>query len=262
MTRERAVVRRHRDGLHQWVEAPLHLVARSGVADRISPFSMMDVSRVFLETDVDAPLVLQALREAGFVLEETPAVDGFSPAGRCGRYDPHFVRHPLVDGAVVALGDGRQAAVRFVEGNLIVRAEDGAIHQIADPSRFTEYLQEPDGDAPTAELRREGQVFYERRYVHDVDPGLEQAIECVVQARRVEGSVGVWKAYEEPGGESAEVFLGWCHGGEPEARTMVDVMAEGKPSTVAEFYAGAGGQAPEMEHTVEPEADDDAAMEP
>lgn len=252
-------IRRHDDGVHQWVELPAAAVAHSGMADRVSPFSLMDIERVYLEQDVDAPLVMDALRAAGWQFQEARSemVRGVEFHERLGRYDAHFVQHPLRDGAVVSLGDGRQAAVRFVDGSLIVRAEDGALHLIDEPGRFTEYLSGPEGSRPEAALVLEARdVIYERRYVHDVDPGLEHPIWCTVQARQLDARVGVWKSYEEPGGDTAEVFLGWS-ADEAEARVLVDVMADGQPDSIEAFYAG---EAP-ADVEPAPDTEDDWTME-
>jgi hypothetical protein len=261
MIRERVVIRHCRDTFHQWVRIPLDLVARCQSVEKISPFSLMDRQYAYLEADVDAPLVLNALLKAGYELDEVPGRDLPSPVGRCGRFDAYFARNPLIDGADVSLNDGRRGSVRVFEDSLIVRTDDGALHHITEPGRFSEYLCEPSGNVLTAILRND-QILYERRYVHDVDPGLEQAIECVLQARRLGNAVGVWQSHEEPGGDYAEAFLCWCYEGEAEAKTMINDMAVGKPTTIEEFYSGASADGSAMEDRHDLEADDDSAMEP
>lgn len=55
----------HTDPGHGWLEAPMSLVRKLGIATKVSHYSYTrgDNTVVFLEEDCDAPLLMKALKE-------------------------------------------------------------------------------------------------------------------------------------------------------------------------------------------------------
>jgi hypothetical protein len=62
----------HSDPGHAWLEVPMGMIHRLGIADKISSCSYRKGDTVYLEEDCDAPLFTQALKSAGvpFMLRE------------------------------------------------------------------------------------------------------------------------------------------------------------------------------------------------
>jgi len=50
---------------HGWLRVPLKMLAKLGIADKISPFSYVRTEYAYLEEDLDASLFLEALRARG-----------------------------------------------------------------------------------------------------------------------------------------------------------------------------------------------------
>lgn len=50
---------------HGWLAAPKRLIARLGIADKISSYSYQSATMVQLEEDCDAGILINALRDAG-----------------------------------------------------------------------------------------------------------------------------------------------------------------------------------------------------
>jgi hypothetical protein len=55
----------HSDSMHGWVEADRKLLKRLKIADKISKYSYQLDSKVFLEEDCDANLLINALEQQG-----------------------------------------------------------------------------------------------------------------------------------------------------------------------------------------------------
>lgn len=55
----------HNDPGHAWLEVPMGMIFRLGLADKISSCSYRNGEKAYLEEDCDAPLFLQALKSAG-----------------------------------------------------------------------------------------------------------------------------------------------------------------------------------------------------
>lgn len=53
------------DPSHGWLRVPLKMLAKLGIADKISSFSYVRTVYAYLEEDLDAPLFLEALKNSG-----------------------------------------------------------------------------------------------------------------------------------------------------------------------------------------------------
>ena len=62
----------HSDPAHGWLECPKSLAIRLGILSRISRFSHQLGCLIFLESDNDAELAIEALKERGIPYEVQP----------------------------------------------------------------------------------------------------------------------------------------------------------------------------------------------
>lgn len=61
-----AVIVKHDDGGHGWLQVPISIVHAAGIKNKISEYSYMDHSNIYLEEDCDMSLFLNAIGiEAG-----------------------------------------------------------------------------------------------------------------------------------------------------------------------------------------------------
>lgn len=81
------------DPSHGWLRVPLKMLAKLGIADKISPFSYVRTVYAYLEEDLDAPLFLETLKNSGktvkFVERNTNRVS------RIRNYTPYQFQSPV-----------------------------------------------------------------------------------------------------------------------------------------------------------------------
>jgi hypothetical protein len=77
----------HSDAGHGWLEVPIQMLMKFGIADKVSSYSYMRGDLAYLEEDCDAGLLLKALDESGIEFKFFEVYDGDdSPIRNFKRY--------------------------------------------------------------------------------------------------------------------------------------------------------------------------------
>ena len=166
---------------HGWLSVSLDMLRRLKIVDRITFWSYMTPTRGYLEEDCDAPVLVEALKSAGYIVSFADRYADRVALRYYGCYNPHFVHHPIKqhstqllidysfsparllpcvvleanrhDGFVVQRRDGVKwrlpynSATNYLLGPgqcLTCPACDGAIH----PARGGIYVREDDAKRP------------------------------------------------------------------------------------------------------------------
>jgi hypothetical protein len=96
---------------HGWLSVPYSDLEELGLVDKISPYSYMNASRVFLEEDGDMSMFLEAAARAGWKIEHKTTYSNRASCRSYGNYNPRWVRNPLTIGQHVLTNNDVEATV-------------------------------------------------------------------------------------------------------------------------------------------------------
>ena len=98
---------------HAWLAVPMALFRSLNIADRISVYSHMSLSCVYLEEDHDMGIFMQAAREAGMEISfKEQTTNGRSRIRSMACYDAFWVDNPPAKGQVVVSHNGEVLVIR------------------------------------------------------------------------------------------------------------------------------------------------------
>ena len=134
---------------HGWLSVPIKAIKDAGITDKVSRYSYMTPTRVYLEEDCDLLLFIKA---TGLELEGVRDTysDNLSSCRGYGTYDPYWIHNPLKMGSAVKVhGDEQIYTVREIgKRHIIIRHKDTIFRVPKD--RAFRYLRIP------SEQREEG----------------------------------------------------------------------------------------------------------
>jgi hypothetical protein len=120
------------DAGHSWLSVPLEDIRKLGIADKISPYSYMTHTRVYLEEDRDASLILEA---SG--LDPEDMQHSYSRHAKCRGYAPYhpsWIHDPFRVGRTVYVqvngGKLKGRITGMQQGRYILEVEDGSRYGI------------------------------------------------------------------------------------------------------------------------------------
>lgn len=106
---------------HGFYAVPHTLIQKLGIADKITSFSRMTATMVFLEEDGDALVLFEAVNKAGIEIE---VVGKYAVRARCRNYGPY------VKDALGGLKIGQ--AIRYLKLDYTVVGESRSRYQVKD----------------------------------------------------------------------------------------------------------------------------------
>lgn len=124
---------------HGWLSVSIKEVIALAIENKISGYSYMTTTRVYLEEDCDAQVFIDAAKAAGWELTIKETWMNRQAACRnYGGYNPEFIMNPIkVNDLVNIHGDSAQFKVIALCGTgLIVQSPTGSQYGIPGPNIF------------------------------------------------------------------------------------------------------------------------------
>lgn len=100
-TKEKRIFSSISDPRHGWLSVSIKDIKDLGIADKITRFSLMNSTRVFLEEDVDMGVFLKAAKNAGWEIEIKENYSNKASCRSYANYNQQWIKQPFEIGRTV-----------------------------------------------------------------------------------------------------------------------------------------------------------------
>jgi len=117
---------------HGYLSVSIKEIKRLYLTYRISSFSYIDLTRIYLEEDVDLQHFIEAKLDFG---EKVKIKHSYRECGTllpCGNYNPSYIDNPLTVGSTVIANDKEFEIIRL-DSKIVVRQKDNIYNKFTVP---------------------------------------------------------------------------------------------------------------------------------
>ena len=122
---------------HGYLSVSIKEIKRLNLTDKVSIFSKIDLTRVYLEEDCDMPLFLETKKSLGEDYQIKNSYRDIPQLLFGGEYQPHYIKYPIKIGSTVTNNDLRY---RVIDINKKIIATNGISRFAAPKSNPYKYL--------------------------------------------------------------------------------------------------------------------------